>query len=49
MPQSHHAQGNQLNGTVRSLLVNNNLLYVGGAFAIQGVETNGFAIYNLVN
>ena len=42
-------KGNQPNGTVRSLLVKNNLLYVGGAFAIQGVETNGFAIYDLVN
>ncbi len=42
-------KGNQPNGTVRTLLVKNNFLYVGGAFSIQGVETNDFAIYDLAN
>lgn len=39
--------GNQLNGTVRSLLVVDDDLYIGGTFTIQGTQFNGFAIYNL--
>ncbi|KAJ4498332.1 cortical protein marker for cell polarity-domain-containing protein [Lentinula lateritia] len=40
-------QGNQINGTVRSLLVNGDTLYVGGQFTISGLNVNGFAIYDL--
>ncbi|TBU29554.1 cortical protein marker for cell polarity-domain-containing protein [Dichomitus squalens] len=42
-------KGNQPNGTIRALHVKGNSLYVGGEFTIQGVETNGFAIYDLAN
>ncbi|KAG6891721.1 hypothetical protein C0992_006141 [Termitomyces sp. T32_za158] len=40
-------QGPQLNGTVRSLLVDGNLLYIGGEFTIPGTDTNGLAIFDL--
>jgi hypothetical protein len=40
-------QGAQVNGTVRALLVDENLLYVGGEFTIQGANANGLAIYDL--
>ncbi|KAJ6557179.1 cortical protein marker for cell polarity-domain-containing protein [Mycena sp. CBHHK59/15] len=40
-------QGAQVNGTVRSLLVVGNLLYVGGEFTITGFNVNGFAVYDL--
>lgn len=40
-------QGSQVNGTVRSLLVDGSLLYVGGQFTIQGTDANGFAVYDL--
>ncbi|KAJ3724973.1 cortical protein marker for cell polarity-domain-containing protein [Lentinula guzmanii] len=40
-------QGNQINGTVRSLLVDGDTLYVGGQFTISGLNVNGFAIYDL--
>ncbi|KAK7035276.1 hypothetical protein VNI00_012043 [Paramarasmius palmivorus] len=39
--------GNQINGTVRTLFVENNFLYVGGEFSISDVNANGFAVYNL--
>ncbi|PSS37880.1 hypothetical protein PHLCEN_2v348 [Hermanssonia centrifuga] len=41
-------QGNQLNGTVRSLLVADNELFIGGTFTVQGTNFNGFAVYDLV-
>ncbi|KAF7362018.1 SH3 domain-containing protein [Mycena venus] len=40
-------KGAQVNGTVRSLLVDGDLLYVGGEFTITGLSANGFAIYDL--
>ena len=40
-------KGNQPNGTIRTLLVKGNNLYVGGEFTIQGIESSGFAIYDL--
>jgi hypothetical protein len=40
-------QGTQINGTVRSLLVQGNTLYVGGEFTLPGSSMNGFAIYDL--
>ncbi|KAF5386181.1 hypothetical protein D9615_002441 [Tricholomella constricta] len=40
-------QGAQLNGTVRSLLVDGTQLYIGGEFAIQGTNANGLAVYDL--
>ncbi|KAG6915394.1 hypothetical protein DXG01_011713 [Tephrocybe rancida] len=40
-------QGPQLNGTVRSLLVDESLLYVGGEFIIQNTKTNDLAVYDL--
>ncbi|OSX66181.1 hypothetical protein POSPLADRAFT_1166155 [Postia placenta MAD-698-R-SB12] len=40
-------QGNQINGTVRSLLVQGDNLFIGGEFTLQGASANGFAIYNL--
>ncbi|KAF8629215.1 hypothetical protein AX17_005799 [Amanita inopinata Kibby_2008] len=39
--------GSQINGTVRTLLVDNGLLYVGGEFALPGTNANGLAIYDL--
>ena len=41
--------GTQLNGTVRSLFVDGDRLYVGGQFTIPGTDADGFAIYNLVD
>ena len=41
--------GSQINGTVRALLVDGNLLYVGGEFTIPGATVNGLALYNLLN
>lgn len=40
-------QGFQPNGTVRALFVQNNLLFVGGEFTLQGTNANGLAIYDL--
>ncbi|KAJ7124876.1 cortical protein marker for cell polarity-domain-containing protein [Mycena epipterygia] len=40
-------KGAQVNGTVRTLLVVGDLLYVGGQFTITGMSANGFAIYDL--
>ncbi|PFH51975.1 hypothetical protein AMATHDRAFT_74488 [Amanita thiersii Skay4041] len=39
--------GNQINGTVRALLVNNDKLFVGGDFMISNTSSNGFAVYDL--
>ncbi|PPQ89535.1 hypothetical protein CVT25_012207 [Psilocybe cyanescens] len=42
--------GSQLNGTVRTLLVDGNSLYVGGEFTLSagsGVTVNGLALYDL--
>ncbi|KAG6820890.1 hypothetical protein H0H93_010234 [Arthromyces matolae] len=39
--------GSQLNGTVRTLLVDGNTLYIGGEFSIPNTSVNGLAIYNL--
>ncbi|KAF7321403.1 SH3 domain-containing protein [Mycena kentingensis (nom. inval.)] len=41
--------GAQLNGTVRSLLVIDDMLYVGGEFTIPGSQVNSFAVYDLAN
>jgi hypothetical protein len=40
-------RGSQLNGTVRALLVHNDLLFVGGEFTLEGTNANGLAIYDL--
>jgi hypothetical protein len=40
-------RGSQLNGTVRALFVQDNLLFVGGEFTLQGTNANGLAIYDL--
>ncbi|KAJ3547650.1 hypothetical protein NM688_g5377 [Phlebia brevispora] len=40
-------QGSQVNGTVRSLLVQGDDLFVGGTFTVGGTNFNGFAVYNL--
>ncbi|PCH43711.1 hypothetical protein WOLCODRAFT_153770 [Wolfiporia cocos MD-104 SS10] len=42
-------QGSQVNGTVRSLLVQGDILYIGGEFTLQGTNANGFAVYDLAN
>ncbi|KAH9892848.1 cortical protein marker for cell polarity-domain-containing protein [Cubamyces lactineus] len=42
-------RGNQPNGTVRSLLVKGDTLYVGGEFTVAGIEGSGFAVYDLAN
>ncbi|KAJ3001333.1 hypothetical protein NUW54_g6493 [Trametes sanguinea] len=42
-------RGNQPNGTVRSLLVKGDSLYVGGEFTVSGIEGSGFAVYDLAN
>lgn len=39
--------GSTVVGVVRALLVNGDILYVGGEFSIQGSNLNGFAIYDL--
>ena len=39
--------GPQVNGTVRTLLVDGNSLYVGGEFTISGASVNGLALYDL--
>ncbi|KZT63770.1 hypothetical protein DAEQUDRAFT_679788 [Daedalea quercina L-15889] len=39
--------GNQINGTVRSLLVQGDKLFLGGDFTLQGTDANGFAVYDL--
>ncbi|KAI0070360.1 hypothetical protein K474DRAFT_1608840 [Panus rudis PR-1116 ss-1] len=41
--------GNQVNGSVQTLLVDNNLLFVGGSFTIPGTNLVGFAIYDLAS
>ena len=41
--------GPQINGSVRSLLLYKDQLYVGGEFSIPGTNTNGLAIYDLAN
>ena len=41
-------QGQAINGTVRALLVQDNLLFVGGEFTIPGADVAGFAIYDLL-
>jgi hypothetical protein len=49
-PQSSTIQGlagQQVNGTVRTLLVNSDLLYVGGEFGLPGSNVNGLCIYDL--
>ncbi|KAH9855213.1 cortical protein marker for cell polarity-domain-containing protein [Lenzites betulinus] len=42
-------RGNQPNGTIRTLLVQGNSLYVGGEFTVEGLEGSGFAVYDLAN
>ncbi|KAK0225768.1 cortical protein marker for cell polarity-domain-containing protein [Armillaria fumosa] len=42
-------KGSQINGTVRTLLVDGDTLFIGGQFSIPGTSVNGFAIYNLAN
>lgn len=39
--------GSQLTGTVRVLFVQNNLLFIGGEFTLEGTDVNGIAIYDL--
>lgn len=39
--------GSQLNGTVRTLFVQDNLLFIGGEFTLEGTDVNGLAIYDL--
>ncbi|KAI5123973.1 hypothetical protein M0805_006385 [Coniferiporia weirii] len=49
-PTSGVAQGltgNPVDGTVRTLLVASDVLYVGGEFNVSGANVNGLAIYNL--
>ncbi|KAF9007961.1 cortical protein marker for cell polarity-domain-containing protein [Cyathus striatus] len=41
--------GPQINGTVYTLLVDGNNLYIGGQFTIQGLNVNSFALYDLLN
>ena len=41
-------RGQGINGTVRSLLVQDNLLFVGGQFTISGTDVASFAIYDLL-
>jgi hypothetical protein len=40
-------QGNQLNGTVRAILIDGDRLYAGGQFTLSGTEVAGLAIYDL--
>ncbi|KAK0461417.1 cortical protein marker for cell polarity-domain-containing protein [Desarmillaria tabescens] len=42
-------KGSQINGTVRTLLVDGDVLYIGGQFTVSGISVNGFAVYNLAN
>ncbi|PBK91327.1 hypothetical protein ARMGADRAFT_1046488 [Armillaria gallica] len=42
-------KGSQINGTVRTLLVDGDTLFIGGQFSITGTSVNGFAIYNLAS
>ncbi|EPT03289.1 hypothetical protein FOMPIDRAFT_1014896 [Fomitopsis schrenkii] len=37
-------RGNQVNGTVRTLLVQGEKLFIGGEFMLQGTNANGFAL-----
>lgn len=49
-PQSMAIQGlvgSQINGTVRTLLVDSDRLYIGGEFALSGSNANGLAVYDL--
>lgn len=39
--------GNPINGTVRALLVANDVLYVGGSLNVSGNSASGLALYNL--
>lgn len=39
--------GNPINGTVRSLLIVNDILYIGGSFNGSGNSASGLALYNL--
>ncbi|KAF9047276.1 cortical protein marker for cell polarity-domain-containing protein [Panaeolus papilionaceus] len=39
--------GPQINGIVRTLLVDENSLYIGGEFTISGATVNGLALYDL--
>lgn len=39
--------GSQIDGLVRTLLVDGNKLYIGGEFRIQDTDVNGLAIYDL--
>lgn len=39
--------GNPINGTVRSLLVANDVLYIGGSFNVSANGASGLALYNL--
>jgi len=41
-------QGQSIRGTVRALLVQDTLLYIGGEFTIPGTGITSFAIYDLV-
>ncbi|KAH9831218.1 cortical protein marker for cell polarity-domain-containing protein [Rhodofomes roseus] len=40
-------QGNQINGTIRTLLVQGDKLFIGGDFTLEGTNAMGFAIYDL--
>jgi len=42
-------QGLTINGTVRTVLVQDNLLFVGGEFTVLGTDFVGFAIYDLLH
>lgn len=46
---SSGVSGAQIDGAVRTLLVDGNSLYVGGQFTISGTNANGLAIYDLLN
>lgn len=39
--------GNQVNGTVQTLLVEGDQLFIGGTFTVSGTNFVGFAVYNL--
>ena len=41
-------QGQAISGTVRALLIQDNLLFVGGQFEIPGTDVASFAIYDLL-